>query len=331
MPQLQEVVDVQIDRQTTALTAPGFGKPLFLGLHKAFTERYREYTSLSAVGEDFATSSKEYIAASKFFGQEISVERIAIGRQDSSTVTFTPTVANNTAYTVVINGTTFTYTSDASALATEIVAGLLALINADVPLPVTASGTNTLILTGDAGVDFSVKATTNLVPVYAASETLTDALAAIVLENNTWYGLAAYTHVKADILEIAAWAEGAKKLYGTSSADADIYSAVGTDTTSVAAQLKALGYDRTFGIYLPTADSEYIECGLLGAELARDPGAATWAYKKVSGATVSSLTDTQDSNIRAKNWSTYTTIAGANVVFEGKVASGEFCDLRKVA
>ncbi len=85
--------------------------------------------------------------------------------------TLTPTAVNATRYTVNLSGKTlagaaysevFTYDSDADATAAEIVAGLLALINAST-VPVTASGTSTLILTADtAGVPFTVDADPNL-------------------------------------------------------------------------------------------------------------------------------------------------------------------------
>ena len=45
-------------------------------------------------------------------------------------VRLVPTATNSTAYSVVVNGTTYTYTSDSSATVAEITAGLAALINA---------------------------------------------------------------------------------------------------------------------------------------------------------------------------------------------------------
>ncbi len=86
--------------------------------------------------------------------------------------TLTPTVANNALYTVTINGTAFNYTSDSTATANEIVAGLLALINADGALSVTASGTSTLILTADvAGDSFTIAVTANLTNVATTPNT----------------------------------------------------------------------------------------------------------------------------------------------------------------
>ena len=78
--------------------------------------------------------------------------------------TLTPTAVNSTAYFVTIDGLRFDYTSDGSATAAEIVAGLLAKINAlTAKHGVVASGTNTLILTGQtSGVAFDVQADANM-------------------------------------------------------------------------------------------------------------------------------------------------------------------------
>jgi hypothetical protein len=322
MTTIRQIVTVNITRDTTPVTQVGFGIPLFLGLGKGFTERVRFYTSTTEVAVDFSTASNEYLAAQKAFGQDISVTTMAIGRQDSTTVTYTPTVANSTTYTVTINGTAFNFISDASATASEIVAGLISVINADVPLPVTASGTTTLILTGDAGVDFSTKATTNLVPVYATTESLTDALTAIQIEDDSWYGLAAYTHVKADVLEIAAWAQSASKLYGTSTSDTNTISqTLSADTTSVGKALKDAGYDRTWTEY--SADpTVFPEMALFGSELARDVGKATWSFKTQTGVTVDNLTSTQSTNAQSKNVITYENVGGVNSTIRARVADG---------
>lgn len=331
MAAIDDIVNLVIDRQTTATTAAGFGLPLFLGLHKGFTQRYKEYGSLSEVGTDFATTSNEYIAAQRFFGQEISVRKIAIGRQDSTTVTYTPTVANSAVYEVDLNGTLFTFTSDVTATNLEIVTGLSAAINAGTE-PVTASGTTTLILTADVGgVPFSVKASTNLVPVYATTETFTEALDAVQLESNDFYGVVSYSHVKVDVLEVAAWAEANLKLFGTASSDTTIInSTFDADTTSVAKALNALSYNRTFGFYSAEA-AKYPEAAMFGGELAREAGAATWKFKQLTGIAVDNLTSSQQANAKAKKWNTYVPRAGVNMTQEGWVVSGVFIDYLMVA
>lgn len=81
-------------------------------------------------------------------------------------VTITPTQKNNTLYTVTLNGTNYTYTSDGNATVAEIVTGLKTPINADGPLPITATGTNTIILTSDIlGTAYTYSVGANLAAV----------------------------------------------------------------------------------------------------------------------------------------------------------------------
>lgn len=328
MPTIDNYVNVVIDRQTQAVTQQGFGLQMFLGLGKGFTGRYKVYSSLSEVAVDFNTDAPEYKAAATAFGQEISADQFAIGRQKSDVATLAPVVANNTTYSVIINGTTFNFTSDASATATEIVAGLTAVINADGPLPVTASGTTTLILTPDvADTAYTLKKSDNLSVVYTATETLSAALAAIKLVNNDWYGLSCYSHVAADILAVAAVAEAEKKLYGASSSDAGIKSDVGTDTTSIAYSLKAAAYERTFLLFSGVANSVYPECGWLSQILVSEPGSYQGAFKTLNGVTVDSLTTSEYNNVLAKYANVYVSVAGVNHTYNGRVSSGEWCDV----
>ena len=86
--------------------------------------------------------------------------------------TLTPTATNTDDYSVTLSGKktngddyseTYSYKSDGDATASEIVAGLLAKINASTVVPVTATGSATLILTADsAGNGFVVNSTDNL-------------------------------------------------------------------------------------------------------------------------------------------------------------------------
>lgn len=330
MASIDTVVNVTVDRQLQAVTVNGYNLAMFLGLHKGFTERYRVYGSLEEVANDFATTSAEYKAAALTFGQEISVNRMAIGRQDSTTATLTPVVANSTNYTVILNRTTYTFPSDVDATATEIVAGLVALINAGTE-PVTASGTTTLILTPDvAGVPFTVKASTNLTPVYATTESLTDAVNAVILANNDWYGLMGYSHVKADQLELAAVAQAARKKYYTSSNDLNIVNQTfNTDTTSVAKAFNSNSYDRA-AVFFSADAADYPEAAAFSIEFGYAPGTATMKFKTMVGVEVDNLTTTQITNALAKKANVFVPFGlnGENkIIEEGTMSDGTFADI----
>ena len=328
MASINTAVTVNVDRQTSAVTVAGYSLAMFLGKHKAFTQRYKVYSDLLEVGTDFATTSDEYKAAAATFGQEISVEAFAIGRQDTTIVTYTPVVADSTTYSVTLNGVLFSFISGVSATATTIVTGLTSAINGGTE-PVTASGTTTLILTADVGgTAFSVKASTNLTPVYTTTESLTDALNAVMLDNNDWYGLLAYSHVKADQLEIAAFAQGARKFYKTSDDDLNIINqSESADTTSFAKAFKTNGYDRAGAIYGGNADIQFPEAAYLGVLFGFEAGAATMEFKKLSAVTVDNLTNTQVTNAVAKNTAVFIPRGGQNTIHNPTMGDGTWDDI----
>lgn len=132
---LDSIVNVQVSRQTQGVTQAGFGVPLILGPNAPFPNtEIREYTSIAAVAEDFQTSDAEYVMAQKLFSQSPRPEKVKIGLTSAAVaqvVTVTPALANNFEYLVTVGGVEYSYTSDANALATEIVEALTRLINGE--------------------------------------------------------------------------------------------------------------------------------------------------------------------------------------------------------
>lgn len=325
---LTDIVNIQISRETTAVAREAFNIPCFISEHTAFSERARVYTSLAALQDDFSSTSKAYIAASKFFGQDLVPQSIVIGRKQIDGVDGSiATVTNLGVYTLTINNVEFEFTADGTATAIEIVAGLKTAYDLAPVSGVTF--TNNLdgtfeVDVAPAGTAWSIKASANIALVNKASaETWPDAIAAVQNENDTWYALTIESHADADILAVAADTEAKKKIYAYSSSAAAIKT---NATTDIASQLKALSYDRTFGLYSPTADTEYPECSWVGGQLQEQPGSNTWAYKTLSGTTVYKLTGTETQNIVNKNISSYETVGGVNVTVGGMVASSEWVD-----
>jgi hypothetical protein len=100
-----------------------------------------------------------------------------------------------------------------------------------------------------------------------------------------------------------------------------------TDTTSIMAQLKALGYDRTFGVWSDDLDN-YPVAAWVGKIAPKDPGSFTAKFKNVNGVVASDeLTPTQRGNIQGKNGNVYMTVGGIAMFQEGVQASGEFIDI----
>jgi len=328
MPSISDIVNVNISRETAAVTRASFGVMMHLSLTRVFDagEIWREYTSAADLLTDgFQESDTAYIAANALFSQPVHPETMIVAeRGTADTATLTPTVANSTAYSVTINGTTFSYTSDSSATASEIVAGLIAAVNGGAE-PVTATGSTTLILNPDvASTYYSLTASENLSIAYTASNSFATDIANIREVQDTWYAITSHSHVKADVQAVAAAIEPLKKIYGYSSGVAAI---VSTDTDDLASELKASGYDRTFGLYDVDANTTYAEAAWLGVMLPKDPGSATWKFKTLTGVEQDSPTTTESTRARGKNINTYETIGGVDITREGVMASGEFIDV----
>ena len=253
MTTINDIVNVSITRETRSIQRASFAIPCFIASHVQFSERAKEYNSIDEITDDgFATTSNVYKAASKYFSQEVAVDKIIIGRRQVDVATLTPTVANNAVYSFKLNGTTISYTSDSSATAAEIVSGLQAAITtAGITDPVD-SGSTTLILTLGAADGFTVtNLTSNLAMVLDTStEAWGDTIDAVRNENNEWYCVSIDSRLEADFLTVAAYVEAIKatspKLFVFSSSA----SAIKTSSTSdIFSQMKALNYEHTAYIW----------------------------------------------------------------------------------
>lgn len=329
---LNEVVRVVILDTSTAITTASFQYPLVLASFTNFAERVRTYTSIQQVGEDFASTSKPYIMARQLFGQTSVLgappPAVLIGRRQVDSVTFTPTVADSTAYTVTLNGTTYTFTSGVGATSTSIVTGLKAAIGT--PSGITVSGTTTLILSVTVlGTGWSVKSSSNLSAANATpTETWVQALEQVEIENDTWYLLTAEVQTLAEQEALSDAIQAREKIYGLSSSDAV---APTTGVTDIGYKLNAKASGRTFGVYSATAATEFPEAAWAGSQLAVTPGANDWDFKRANGVTVSKLSSTQVVNLRNKSWNFYRAKGGVNIFQDGDMFDGKPIDQMKVA
>ena len=326
MTRLTDIIEIQISRETSAVAQTNFNVPAFISAHTNFVERARVYSSLLAVGDDFASTDPAFIAAQKFFGQAIKPANIVIGRRQIPGATVNVvTVAPSTTYTLTVSGTTVTYASQALDTAILIATGLKTAYDVTPVTGVTLTNNLDGTLTFASTVDWSLQVSTNLSKSNApAVESWTASVNAVQNENDTWYALAIESHNTLDVLEVAGVIEAKKKIYGTSSSATAIKT---TGTTDLFSQLEALGYQRTFGVFSATADTEFPECAWIGFQLQEQPGSNTWAYKALAGVTVSKLSDTEATNIKAKSGNTYESVGGQSVTVGGKMFGGEWIDV----
>lgn len=320
--EIDQIVQISITRASTPVATASFQIPLILSTHTKFSERARTYTDFDAVAADFDSEDKAYIIAQRIFGQTgARIPSVVIGRRQVDSVTIVPDpVADNTQYTVTINGVDYSFTSGTSATATTITAGLDTAIGTPTGINASAAGGILTISVTTPGTAWSVTTSSNLTTTYVTpTETWVEALDAVSNFNNVWYALVAETHVQSDVLALAAAIQTRHKIYGTSTQNTAVPTSA---TTDVASLLKAGSYSRTFVVYLPTADTEYPEAAWIGSQLAYTPGSNDWDFKRGALITVSNLTDPQRVFLRGKNANMYTTVAGVNIFQDGNMADG---------
>jgi len=332
---LQDIVNVSITRQTAVVTSVGFGTAMIVGSHKAFNERIRFYSSQTAVLVDFASTDQEAIASNNVFSQNPRVVQVAIGRRNVDDAALTVlTAEDSTTYTVTINGTDFSFASAPSGDTVEIIAtGLVNAVNAGSE-PVTATdgtGGNFTLAADVSGTAYTLainSLTLLSITAFVPDDAIDTDLVAIDQADNNWYGIISTSKTSADILLVAAFAESRIKLYGASSSEADIIGLTdAADTTSIAALLKAGSFARTFLFYDANAATQFMEGGLFGVILPKNPGSYTAKFKTLAGVTISVLNDTEKKNALDKNANTYTEVGGQNIVEEGTVSAAEFIDI----
>jgi hypothetical protein len=337
MSGLADIVKVTITSDSVGVQQAGFGVPLLLSSRATFPERVRFYKSLAEVAVDFPSPAAEYKAAAAVFSASRKPEKMAIGRRAlKPTLKYEIDVVNpvnNLKYKVRVGANTAEYTADGSATALEIITNLTTLINAFSGDTTVASndGSDTLILTSTQGEFDAVEIFdyVNLaVRMTHVNEGIETDLAAIALENNSWYFLLGIGLSKAEILAAAAWVEANSKIFVVATSDTiNVSLATGADLApSPMKALKNANYARTAAIFHPAPDA-FADCAWVGKCAPLNPGSETWKFKTLAGVAVTTLTATHETNVNDKDGNHYQTVAGIGMTAEGVVAVGEFIDV----
>lgn len=325
---LEEIVNVTITLETAQVARANFGIPLIAAYHTHWSDRVRTYSASSMlqtlVTEGFATTDVTYLKAAKLLSANPRVKTIKVGRRGGAwqqLTDVTPVVANSAVYSVKVNGALATFTSDSSATAAEITTGLAAALDA-LPLvsAVAVGGTKVTVTTTATGTQAEfTEATSNLALASTGTNaTVVEDLTAIRAADANWYALILDSDLTAEIMLAAGWAETQKIVFGARSQDSD------ATTTGIAADLSAADYSRTFLLF---HDQIGAEARWIGEVLVTDPGAATWAFKSLSGVTPSNYSENTIAALKTDNANYYVSVGGANITLNGVMASGEFIDV----
>lgn len=155
-------------------------------------------------------------------------------------------------------------------------------------------------------------------------ETLTEAVTAVAGVNSDFFFLLTDSHLQADVLEAAEWANANKRIYIVSLQDADIISATAGNTLE---QLNALQYDNTMVLVHQDADAEFVEGGVVGAMAGLTPGVSTLHGKTLQGVAFTTFSRTESEAIESQKGNIYTRIGGVGFFRKGFMVSGRYFDI----
>lgn len=352
---LSDFIIISLSRQTTGVTAQGFGTELHLCNNLLTRNRIATVTkgswatTLTALG--FTSSDLIYTSFSDYFAQTPSPNTGYLGlvlstQQDIQITaydiltTYTVTVTDasgDTAYTSLAAGSA---ALAAAEIAGKIAAGsqtVTATDNVDVVEitadPVTTPFTCEGSVAGGAG---TISATTS-----GATEDMDTSLTQIKAASTDWYAIAGTGTLGRTLAQqklIAAWAESNERLYIVASADASCrdLTQVADASTSIAGYCKTQAMKNTSVIFHGSAATEYLDSAWLGRCLQADPGTINWNHKNLSSVTVDSdLTPTQRTNLGDKGASWYEAVGGSNRTQLGLQKAqngyGDYIDVTRIA
>jgi hypothetical protein len=336
MATLDAIVSVQISLNTAAVQRGNFGTPLIASPLASFSELVRTYTSYNDAVSD-GLPPLLLTALSDAFAQTPHPTQIKVGRLSVASVAITPISAvANSVYGLMLGTTPISVTAAATPTTSTIATQLAAAINtAAVGVTAVAAAAIVTLTFTSAIVPVTTfnKVQWDLIVPSATAGILATDLAALVGADTGWYVLLMTERTKQRVLDAAAWTETQEKMFITASSEAAILDPA--STVDIISQLKAAQYFRTAISYQANALTEYPDVAWASRVLTIQPGAETWALKRLASVTPDNLTATQRNTIMGDGT---TTVGKGGNTFEfyqpqialtnpGKVAAGEWMDI----
>lgn len=348
----QPITNVNIVLNNSTTTRAGFGIPLFLAAHNSFSDRVRTYKSLSAVEDDFPTTSLVWNAARAVFSANPRVESFKVGRVDSNP-TITPLSSIVTGVDVgfsfniidTATGTTspysFSYTVQAGDDVELVVDVLVADITAASILEldsVTKVGTGddaSVVIDAATGFDIVVLPTiSNAVltntAVSVAPTAYLDAYNLVADIDSDFFFVAADTREGAQLTELANKISAEYRLLYTSTSDTDYLSP--TSTTWLDTLLDSSV--KNLRVFYHQDDTKFAELIALAevAPFSPDVSAVVHSNMLVDGIAPSenadgnNLTATNQLVLDSKNTAYIVRTGLGNAVMGGKLLNGDWVD-----
>lgn len=346
MAQIDNIVQVNISRQTAQIEITAFDIPLILvemtaQTEQTFTDRVRTYTSIEGVADDLGVNHKGYTIAAKLLGGDIKPATFKIGKKKTTEtyvealeavkdiddtwyalLTDTHTDANILAIANAVQPTRKVYFfSTSSQLAYEQSQDVVYTATVQYTLAgATTNDTISVVIAGERyEASYSTGAWGDFAYVGVGTGTFTGDFSI-----NGVTGLLTITNEDVNYVVSSARATLGGVVTNVAASDISVTDPVGMD---IGQRLHEMGLDRSTPLFSNTADSEFPEAAWVGTQIVEVPGSNTWEFKELTGVTVSRLTDTQITTLENRGYNYYIPIKNVNVTRRGKVAQGEWIDV----
>lgn len=337
-----DIATVNIALQGAGVTAQGFGVPLFASSHRYFPERVRAYSSIDQAAQDLPTSSNAYQAVEAFFSNTPRPSTVKVGRREADLELAVASGATSAGFTLFANDGTETFSvvidvigqADEDAVATAIDSAITG--DSDVSALVVSSTTGATVSLDTASANYTFwvdNLSPELSEVYNTTETASELIAAITLEDDDYYFFTADDHTDTFVEAAAEAIEARTKMYFFSTNDSSCLTPYSDGSaTDILGKVSDSSYFRTKGFFHHDADTDFPECLYVGYNAPFSAGSITWTNLQVSLAgskdpsTGLVLSATQKGYLEARNAAYVDRIGGLSIIRNGKVASGERID-----
>lgn len=346
MGQIDNIVDVQITRQTRQIDITSFDIPLILVEMTAeeagvFGDRVKTYTSLDALGSDLPPTHKGYIIAQKLLGGDTRPSTFKVGMKlvGESYVEAVNAVTefDDTWYVLIMDSHE---DDDINSVADRIQAERK-LFFTSTSTPKAFEQSQSVVYTATVQFDIDGIDTGDMVSVRIAGENYSSLYdgtdfgpftgpagggsfdGSFTINDAT--GLLTITHGDRPFTVTRATQEVDNGYTGdVPQENISVTDPVGMD---IGQRLKFKGMFRTIVMYSSTADSEWPEAAWVGGQITAIPGSNAWEYKSLPGVTVDhTLTDSQIQILQDRNYNYYIPVKGVNITRRGVSADNEWVD-----
>ena len=291
---------VNISRQEALVSQVGFGVALIV----ANTQHtYTEYTSLTSLESDFATTTTVYKMAQGLLAQDVSPSRFAVAG-----IAYTET--NNVGAETLTNTSGNIYSFANQEINVDSITGLSdgggAIDDADIQTIDYAAGT--IEFTGARTGSVTVTGYT----YNSDAAGFTTLLNQLVTDNRDFYLVLQEAENYTAQKVVSDWAATQIKIHFI--------------RTQVLASAYPVSLGNRTAVYYHLGTDEFADALVAGVGLPKDPGSLTWANQVVTGATANTLTGTVISDLTTGRFNTIISMFGRTITNNGFLQGTLFID-----